>query len=328
MILNPLATPEKTVPTPELSIIIISYNTRDLTLECLRSVYAQTSCDFEVLVVDNASSDGSVDAIKVEFPDIRLFAETENHGFGPAHHIAMEHASGAYVLFLNPDTVVLEHALDKLLAFAKATPNAGIWGGRTLFADGRINPTSCWHAMSTWSLICQVTGLNRIFAKIPVLNPEAAGGRLGSKPVAVDIVTGCFLLIKAETWFQLGGFNKLYKMYGEETDFCLRATKTLGAQPMVTPAATIIHHGGASEPSATEKMIRLLRAKTQLIRCHFGFHNRAIALRLLQWWPFSRWLMFAVASRLLRSPSLKARSQHWRQIWMRRDEWSSGFENA
>ncbi len=309
----------------ELSIIVISYNTRDLTLDCLRSVFDQTKSECEVLVVDNASEDGSADAIAREFPQVRLFRESINHGFGPAHHIAMADARAPFVLFLNPDTVVLDHAIDKLFGFARQIPRAGIWGGRTLFSDGRVNPTSCWQAMSAWSLICQVTGLNRLFSSNAFFNPEGVGGRLQKKPVAVDIVTGCFLLTKADTWFQLGGFNRLFRMYGEEADFCLRAKKQLGLQPMVTPDATIIHHGSASEPSATEKMVRLLKAKTQLIQCHFLSRDRAIALRLLQWWPLSRWITLALASRITSSERLKERSHHWRQIWVRRDEWSSGF---
>ena len=126
----PRALPE----APVLSILVVSYNTRDMTLECLRSVIAQTRTPFELIVLDNASSDGSAEAIAVEFPDITLLAETRNHGFARANNIAAEHAKGEYLLLLNPDTIVLDGALDKLLTFARRAPDARIWGGRTVFA--------------------------------------------------------------------------------------------------------------------------------------------------------------------------------------------------
>jgi GT2 family glycosyltransferase len=114
---------------PILSIIIISYNTRTMTLACIASVYAQTRTPFEVIVVDNASSDGSAEAIAAAYPEVVVLAETTNHGFAGAHHIAMGHASAPWVLLLNPDTLVLDAALDKLLAFSDTRPAAGIWGG-------------------------------------------------------------------------------------------------------------------------------------------------------------------------------------------------------
>ncbi|MDE3120769.1 MAG: glycosyltransferase family 2 protein, partial [Paracoccaceae bacterium] len=118
---------------PQLSIIVVSYNTRDMTLACLASVFAQTRTPFEVIVVDNASTDGSAEAIGAAFPQVRLMAETTNHGFAAAHRLAVPVARAPWLLLLNPDTVVLNGALDKLLAFAERTPDAGIWGGRTLF---------------------------------------------------------------------------------------------------------------------------------------------------------------------------------------------------
>jgi GT2 family glycosyltransferase len=122
---------------PAVSIIIVSYNTRQLTLECLRSVVAETRIPYELIVVDNASSDGSAEAIAREFPEICLMAETENHGFAKANNIAAERAHGAHILLLNPDTVVLDSAIDKLVALARAKPEAKIWGAERYTQIGR-----------------------------------------------------------------------------------------------------------------------------------------------------------------------------------------------
>ena len=103
---------------PILSILVISYNTREMTLDCLRSVRSQTTTPYELIVLDNASTDGSAAAIAAEFPEIMLLAEPVNHGFAKANNLAAAQARGEYLLLLNPDTVVLDGALDTLLAFA------------------------------------------------------------------------------------------------------------------------------------------------------------------------------------------------------------------
>jgi len=220
-------------PAPLLSIIVISYNTRDMTLASLASIYAQTTTPFEVIVVGNASSDGSAEAIAADFPQVTMLAETVNHGFGRAHHVAMPHAVAPMVLLLNPDTVVLSGAVDKLLAFAVLRPEAGIWGGRTLHADGRLNPASCWWRMTLWSLFCRTSGLSAVFAGSGVFNPENIGHWPRDAERRVDIVSGCFLLIGRDTWDQLGGFDPVFHMYGEEADLCLRGIAK-GLQPMIT----------------------------------------------------------------------------------------------
>ena len=125
---------------PTMTVVVVSYNTRAMTLECLASLYAQTRAAFEVIVVDNASTDGSAAAIAEAFPQVRLLAERTNHGFAPAHDLAVPLARGRWILLLNPDTVILDGAVDRLLAFAEATPGAMIWGGRTLYADRSLNP--------------------------------------------------------------------------------------------------------------------------------------------------------------------------------------------
>jgi len=302
---------------PLVSIIVVSYNTREMTLECLRSVFAQTHLPFELIVVDNASSDGSAAAIAAEFQEICLLAETVNHGFAKANNIAAAHASGDYLLLLNPDTVVLDGAIDHLLDFARRVPEAGIWGGRTLSGDGSLNPTSCWRRMTLWSLISQVLGLSSLFRHSALFNPEGYGGWARDGEREVDIVTGCFLLIRREFWNHLRGFDLSYVMYGEEADLCLRA-RANGARPRITPKAQIVHYAGASEPVRSDKMVRLLRAKLLLIRRHFSGWQRPAGLMLLRLWPLSRY----AATRML---GWRRAAQTWGEIWHRRAEWWHGW---
>lgn len=310
---------------PDLSIIVVSYNTREMTLECLRSVYAETRTPFELIVVDNASSDGSAKAIASEFPSVILLAETENHGFAPAHDIALRYASAPWLLLLNPDTVVLDGALDTLMKFAKANPQAGIWGGRTLYPDGSLNPSSCWGEMTLWSLTCQAMGLSTLFRNSMLLNPEGYGGWMRDTVREVDIVSGCLFLIRRSDWEVLGGFDPVFQMYGEEADLCLRA-RAKGFRPMITPEAEIIHYGGASEKVRADKFVRLLRAKVELIKRHFPAHSRSLGAALLTRWPLSRWVALSLASTVLRREDLREKGNIWREVWRRREKWTSGFE--
>ena len=302
--------------TPVLSIIIISYNTKAMTLACLETVFEQTQTPFEVIVVDNASSDGSVDAIKNAFPQVTLLAETHNHGFAGAHHIAMPHATAPWVVLLNPDTLVLDGALDKLLAFAKLRPAAGIWGGRTVYADGTLNPYSCWGRMTLWSLFCRTSGLTGVFPKSALFNPEAFGDWPRDTERAVDIVAGCLFLIKRQTWDDLGGLDPVFFMYGEEADLCLRA-QAAGFTPTVTPTAEIVHYGAASETVQADKVVRLLAAKAELIKRHFVPGARGIGRGLLMLWPLSRAVALAIIKR--------DKAAEWYQVWARRAEWRDGF---
>ncbi len=306
----------------DLSIIVVSFNTRVMTLECLRSVFTELqNRSFEVIVLDNASTDGSAEAIRQEFGDrLELIRSRENIGFAAGNNEAVQLAKGRYILLLNPDTVVLHNAIDRLVDFARRTPDNGVWGGRTLFADRSLNPASCWARQTLWSLACQATGLSSLCRRSNVFNPEGMGGWDRSGEREVDIVSGCFLLIRRDLWLELGGFRETFFMYGEEADLCLRAT-TLGARPITTSSATIVHYGGGSEKVQTDKIVRLLKAKMDLIRLHFPSRQRTLGYALLTLWPRSRWLFHAVLAFIGRDKSVKKRDM-WRQVTNRRKVWS------
>ncbi len=303
---------------PRLSILVISYNTRKMTLACLRSIAAETRVPHEVIVVDNASDDGSAAAIAAEFPRVTLLAEAENHGFARGNNLAATRARGDYLLLLNPDTVVRDGAIDRLLAFAEARPEARIWGGRTVFGDGRLNPASCWRRMTLWNIFCRTAGLTGLFPHSNLFNSEALGGWERDSEAQVDIVSGCFLMIARHDWQALGGFDPEFHMYGEEADLCLRATRKLGAAPRVTPEATIVHYGGASERVRVDKVVRVLCAKAELIERHIPPWQRGMARLLFRSWPLTRRL----GAGLKRGGESAA---VWREVWTRRAEWERGF---
>ena len=304
----------------ELSIIMVSYNTKELTLSSLRSIFEQTKdILFEVIVLDNASIDGSADAISREFPQIKLISSKENYGFAKGNNIAIKEAKGEYLLLLNPDTIVLNKAIQHLMAFAKKNQEARIWGGKTQFSDGSLNPASCWRKMTMWNIFCRSFGLAWLFPSSPLFNSEAYGGWPRDTVREVDIVSGCFFMIKREFWESLNGFSPQFFMYGEEADLCLRA-KNFGAKPMVTPDATIVHYGGASEKVYADKMVKLLKAKHLLLKKHWPFWKYKIGMIIYPLYPLNRTIVLRILG--LFSKRFNKEVYVWQEIWQRRNEWS------
>ncbi len=308
----------------DVSILIVSYNTRDLTLACIRSVIEQTKhVLYEIIVVDNASKDGSAEAIAQafspsDFPQVRLVIPEKNLGFAGGNNLAGEMASGDYILLLNPDTVILDAAIDKVVAFAKAHPEAGIVGGRTYFADGvTLNPNSCHGRPTYWSLFCMGTGLSSAFRRSAWFDPESLGKWQRDMVKKVDAVTGCFLLIETALWKRLGGFDLNFFMYSEDTDLCLR-TWNLGRSCLICPDARLIHYGGQSEKVRPDKFVRLFRAKAQLFQKHGSGLFFRYGLSMLAMWALTRTM--ATWLRQLGNPDKREAFVSWRDIYRRRAE--------
>lgn len=304
--------------TPVVSVLVVSYNTRDLTLACLKSVFEQTKgIDFEVIVVDNASADGSAEAVAREVPAVRLIRCGENLGFARANNLAARAASGEFLLLLNSDTLILDGAVRRAVEFARARPDAGIVGGRTYFADMTLNPTSCHGRPTPWSLLCMGLGLSSLFRRSRLFDPESLGGWERDTPRDVDAVTGCFCLVRRRLWEQLRGFDETFFMYGEDTDLCTRAWKA-GGRCMICPEARLIHLGGQSDKVRADKMVRLLRAKAQYFRKHWGAGQAGFGFMMLRTWALSR--MTALGVLRLAKPSLEGPYQAWKEVWRRRQE--------
>ena len=310
----------------DVSILIVSYNTIELTCACIQSILDQThAVKYEIIVVDNGSTDGSVEMLKQRFPACILLCQDRNLGFARATNIAAQHASGTYLLLLNSDTVVLDEAIDRLHAFALKKPESGIWGGRTVFDDGSLNPTSCWNRQTPWSLLCRASYLSAAFRSSRLFNPEAIGGWRRDSQRNVDIVTGCFFLISAQLWKQLIGFDPHFFMYGEEADLCLRA-RELGVTPRITPDATIIHHGGRSETAQADKLTRLLTSRIALTNRHWRIYWRWWG-RAMHWlWMLRNLLIWRIFA-FLHIASAADRSACYRTVWHRRKQWLSGIHS-
>jgi len=313
---------------PRVCAVVVSYNTRALTLACVESFLAETrGVSAELVIVDNRSSDGSADALQARFPAgadpaVRVIALAENIGFGAACNLGARGTRAERLLMLNPDTVVLDRGVERLVAFADAHPEARLWGGRTLFPDGSLNPASCWRAPSPWSSLSTALGFASRFGAHAWADPEGYGGWRRDSVREVDIVSGCFLLIDRGLWEELGGFHPDFFMYGEDADLSLRARRA-GARPLIDPAATIVHLGGASERVRADQMVRLFTGKAQLYKKFAGPIAGWWMLRCLDLWALHRAAAFSAVG--LFSARRRERARTWREIFRRRGAWRGAY---
>jgi N-acetylglucosaminyl-diphospho-decaprenol L-rhamnosyltransferase len=303
---------------PEVSILIVAFRNPDLTLACLESIYAETSdVRFEVLVHDNESDDGTPDAIARSFPQVDLSRDQGNLGFARANNLLARRARGEYLLLLNPDTLVLDGAVQRLVRAARERPGRVPLGGRTLRPDGTVDPSSCWGLMTVWSLTCFALGLTSLAPRSRLLDPESLGRWERDSEREVGIVTGCLALVPRDTWRTLGGFDETFWLYGEDADLSMRARRA-GFRPTITPEATITHVVGASSAARGDKVVLVLRSKATLIRKHWAPLRQPIGVGLLVAGVGLR----AVMERAARRPPAR---RGWGHAWRARGEWTRGF---
>lgn len=302
---------------------MISFNTRALTLRALETLYATTlHSRLQTIVVDNASDDGSAAAIAAAFPQVDLIALSENLGFARANNLAAQQAQAPWLLLLNPDTECQSGAVDALMAFSRANPQAGITGGRTVFPDGRLNIASCWMRITPWSAFCAAIGLSTLLPRVAIFNPEGMGRWPRDTIRQVDIVVGCFMMLPLTLWRDLGGFDLRYFMYGEEADLCLRA-RALGFRPMITPRAQIMHLVGASSALLPQKYAMIAKARMTLMQDHWPAMWVPFGRAMLCLWAGSRALLCAVLART--GHISQSRAALWLALWRSRGDWMKGY---
>lgn len=242
----------------DVSIVIVNWNTCDILRDCLASIYENNiGVKFEVIVVDNASSDGSQEMIQEQFPQAIVIANKTNRGFASANNQGMAIAQGRYVLLLNSDTIVLDGAIDKVVAFADTHPKAGITGCRVLNEDKTLQ-LSCFMFPSVLNMALWVSYLFKVFPRSRFFGRDRMTWWDGDDVREVDVLTGCFMLVRREAMEQVGPMDEQFFMYFEETDWCYRF-KQAGWKVMFTPNAEIVHLGGASSKKVRTGMVNQWR---------------------------------------------------------------------
>jgi GT2 family glycosyltransferase len=259
------------VPAPGVSIIIVNWNTRDLLRGCIASVLAETQTPHEIIVIDNASSDGSAGIVAAEFPGVRLIANSGNQGFAAANNQGLAIAQGQNLLLLNPDTVVLDHAIDRMLTWLAVHPEVGCVGCQVLEAPGVIQQT-CFADPTPGNLAIAELGLMRLARWLPVFGRPWYYGWDRRSQREVDVVSGMFMLVPRAVVGAVGSLDNAFFVYAEEADWCRRIRKA-GYTCVFAPVAQILHlDGGGKSTVQIKSRMHVQMQKSHLIyaRKHHG----------------------------------------------------------
>jgi N-acetylglucosaminyl-diphospho-decaprenol L-rhamnosyltransferase len=300
----------------DVAVIIVSWNVRNYLANCLRSVCAEkrrSGLKVETWVVDNASTDGSVDLVADLFPDVHLVINDHNPGFGAANNQGMKAASGAnprYYLLLNPDTLVGKGALKHLVDCLDHRPKAGMAGPRLVYGDGRFQ-----HSAFAFPGIKQLT-----FDLFPLparlyeswLNGRYArrNYRRNGEPFQVDFALGASMLVRADVVEATGGFDESFHMYCEEIDWGWRIHHA-GWEVYSVPQAEIVHYGGESTRQVpAQSIINLWESRARLYHRHYGRFRTKLAT-----WLVNKAMKRKAAKTA--NPELKRAYQEVAAIWLR-----------
>lgn len=241
----------------DLSIIVVNYNTKELLQRCIYSIYSNgKNVDPEIWVVDNASTDGSAKILKDEFPKVHLIANEENVGYVRANNQAVRQARGRYILLLNPDTVILGNALERLVEFVDEHPLAGIVGPKVYDDESRATVQLSCRGFPTYlnALFSRYSPLTRLFPHNKFSRRFLMSDWGHNGTIEVDWVSGCCMIIRKEVLEQIGLLDEQYKMFFEDVDICYRARRA-GWGVFYHPKAEIIHYIGKTRSKAPFRTI-------------------------------------------------------------------------
>ena len=275
----------------KISIVIVNWNVKPLLRECLQSIFASRYQGLlEVIVVDNASQDGSVMMAQTEFPQVKLIASPKNLGFAQGNNAGAAEARGDFIFFLNPDTTLAEDTLACLSAYLQTQPAVGVVGPKLLYPDGSVQ-SSRRRFPTIGSLFWESTLLEQWFPGNPIARRyKFAGQPTGDVPAPVGWLVGAALFMRREVWSAVGPFDETLFMYFEETDWCRRCAEA-GWAIHYLPQARVIHYEGqSSQQVVTARTLRFQRSKIRYTEKWFG-HGWALLVRLFLLATFAfQWL--------------------------------------
>lgn len=254
-----------------LSVIIVNWNSAEYAVSCVSSIEAQTKgLEFEIIVVDNASTDDSCRVIQERCPSVKLIRSSHNVGFARANNLGFQHSSGRILLFLNPDTELRGSAINLMYECLDSSPDIGILGCRLLNSDLSVQ-TSCIQPFPTiLNQVADAELLRQRFPRLRLWGMRALFAADRGKPAAVEAVSGACQMIRRDVFERVGQFSTDFFMYMEDLDLCYKV-RQMGAKVGYLGSATIVHHGGQSSlkrggedfagPMTKESVLKFLRMR-------------------------------------------------------------------
>lgn len=302
------------ISAPTLSIIIVNWNTREMLRECLESIFAHSDeLILEVIVIDNASKDGSCDMVADDFASVRLIRNTRNTGFAAANNQGFALASGRHVLLLNSDTLVHGDVLKKSVEWLDAHPPVAAMGCRVLNTDGTVQKT-CWMYPSLLNQILLTSGLSRLSWPRFLGRYQMADWNRDVER-EVEVISGCYLLVRKSVIDEIGPLDEAFFFFGEETDWCKRM-RDAGWSLMFAPVGEITHHGGGSVSKLNDKRdVMLSEAIIRLHRKHSGYVAAMLVFLVIMLFNGSRAVCWSLANALAPNTKTRERSRHFRSVF-------------
>lgn len=255
---------------PTVSAIVVNWNTLRMTLDCLGSIEAECAgIAHEIIVVDNASSDGSPEAIAEAMPGVKIIRNERNLGFARANNQGIAAARGRYLALINSDAIALPGCIGEMARHLNEHPDIGLISPRIVDKEGRLQP-NCLRFPGYWNRICETTGLAKMFGAVDWLGDTHVPERHHDRTRDVDILVGCFWVARAAAVERIGVLDENFFMYGEDMDWC-RRFRSGGWRVVYHPAGSAIHFGGVSSASQpTRFFIELQRSILRYWRKHHG----------------------------------------------------------
>jgi GT2 family glycosyltransferase len=280
----------------DISICIVNYRAKDLLNECLASIYEHTCLSYEVIVVDNGSRDGTIEMLEQEFPEVIRIENDNNMGFTLPMNQALKSGSGRYLLLLNPDTLILPHALDRLVEFMDSHPDVGICGPKVLNSDGSLQK-QCRRGESTpWAVITYFVGLADRFPDSKLFGQYLMSYIDENQRHPVAGVAGSCMLIRKKVIDQIGYLDERFFAYQEDADYCYRAHRA-GWQVYYVPEAEIIHYGGLGG-----SRVHPYRSIFEWHRSYFLYYRKNLAdnyFFLLNWIYYGAMMLKLISAMLI-----------------------------
>ncbi|HEX7106258.1 MAG TPA: glycosyltransferase [Acidothermaceae bacterium] len=304
--------------TDTVRAIVVTFNTKDIALDLLADLRRELAAlpGSQIVVVDNASADGTPDAVEAAFPDIQVRRSPANVGFGAAVNLAAADASSAafrWLLLVNPDARIDDGAVATLVAAATRDPGHGLYGGRFIDVARGTNEDSVAMLPTLGNLLAFATGVAPVLRRLGYRSPPRRKAN-SDREIPVDALPGTFLLVEVDAWRAVGGFDEKYFMYSEDLDLCVRISAT-GRRPLYVPQARIRHIGGASSTSGAKEVLKN-RSLVTFLRTHWS-PDRARAGRVL--------LVAGVGLRRLARLPFRTPAGRWETAWRERRSWTSGW---
>ena len=283
----------------DISVIIVSWNAKGYLEECLQSLLeAPPSRSMEILVVDNASTDGSPEMVEAKFPQVRLIRSARNLGFAKANNLAIRESRGKYISLVNSDVKVLPGCLDALADYLDQHSAAGNVGPRILNPDMTMQST-CRQFPGLWNNFCTSTGLASAFKKSRFLAGEHMFFFPHDRVKEVDVLVGCLWMLRREAVVQVGLLDERFFMYGEDLDWCRRSWNA-GWKVVFVPTGLAIHHRGGSSGS---QPVRLAVAQQSSVIRYWRKHHgpvRLAAIQIIFFFHYGSRYLFGLVSSLFR----------------------------